>query len=66
MRSGRKPDLSLSISPGTLRELRDDFGFKNGIAGAHTARTMMLADLNTVLGAAPGEAKRKGLHLADR
>ena len=46
-------------SPGTLGGLKTDFGFKTGVSGAHTARTMMLADLTTLLGAAPGEAKRE-------
>ena len=48
-----------SKSPGTLGGLKTDFGFKTGVSGAHTARTMMLADLTTLLGAAPGEAKRE-------
>ena len=48
-----------SSSPGTLGTLRTEFGFKVGVSGAHTARTMMLADLTTLLGAVPGEAKRE-------
>jgi hypothetical protein len=42
-----------------LGELKTEFGFKVGVSGAHTARTMMLADLTALLGAAPGEAKRE-------
>jgi hypothetical protein len=45
--------------PGTLGDLKTGFGFKVGTSGAHTARTMMLADLTTLLEAAPEEAKRE-------
>jgi hypothetical protein len=45
--------------PGTLGALRAEFGFKTGVSGAHLARTMMLADLTTLLAAAPGNAKRE-------
>ena len=54
----RKFEATATTFPGTLGELRPEFGFKTGIGGAHTARTMMLADLTTLLGAAPGQAKR--------
>jgi hypothetical protein len=46
-------------SPGTLGVLNTEFGFKIGVSGAHLARTMMLADLTTLLAAAPGKAKRE-------
>lgn len=49
-------------SPGTLGVFRPDFGFKTGASGAHTARTMMLADLTTLLAAAPAEAKRENFN----
>jgi len=39
--------------------LRQEFGFKTGVSGAHTARPMMLADLNTLVGTAPAQAKRE-------
>jgi hypothetical protein len=42
-----------------LGTLRAKFGFKTGVGGAHTARTMMLADLTTLLGAALVEPKRE-------
>jgi hypothetical protein len=48
-----------SKSPGTLGNLKPECGFKTGISGAHTARTMMLADLTTLLAAAPAGAKRE-------
>ncbi|MCL5098270.1 MAG: DUF1819 family protein [Candidatus Omnitrophica bacterium] len=48
-----------SSSPGTLGELRTEFGFKAGVSGAHTARTMMLADITALLVTAPKEAKRE-------
>jgi len=40
-------------------EFRTDFGFKVGRSGAHTARTMMLADLRTLLTVAPEAATRR-------
>jgi hypothetical protein len=46
--------------PGTLGTLRTEFGFKVGVSGTHSARTMMLADLTSLLSAAPAEAKRDG------
>jgi len=58
MKGVRQSAASASSSPGTLGNLRPEFGFKVGVSGAHTARTMMLADLTTLLGAAPAEAKR--------
>jgi hypothetical protein len=42
-----------------LGELKTAFGFKDGIGGAHTARTMMLAELSILLEAAPRAAKRE-------
>jgi hypothetical protein len=59
MKSLSKSKPGLTGSPGTLGELKTEFGFKVGVSGAHTARTMMLADLTALLGAAPGEAKRE-------
>jgi hypothetical protein len=39
-------------------------GFKAGVSGAHMARTIMLPDLTTLLGAAPKEARREDfIHL---
>ena len=49
MKSASKSELGLTSSPGTLGTLRTEFGFKTGVSGAHTARTMMLADLTTLL-----------------
>lgn len=46
-------------SPGTLGDLQTEFGFKNGIAGAHSARTIMLTDLTALLAAASAQAKRE-------
>jgi len=51
MRRTTKAELGLVGSPGTLGELRTEFGFRAGVGGAHMARTMMLADLNTLLAA---------------
>ena len=51
-----------SSIPGTLGTLRTELGFKTGISGAHTARTMLLADLTALLGAASGEAKRENFN----
>ena len=59
MKGVRKSAASASGSPGNLGELRTEFGFKVGGGGAHTARTMMLTDLTTLLGAAPKESKRE-------
>jgi hypothetical protein len=59
MKGVRKSAASASSSPVTLGELRTEFGFKVGVSGAHTARTMMLADLTTLLGAAPTGSKRE-------
>lgn len=39
--------------------LRTEFGFKAGVSGAHTARTMMLTDLSVLLEAAPEGAGRE-------
>jgi hypothetical protein len=50
---------TLASNPGTLGELRPEFGFKIGVSGAHAARTMMLMDLTALLAAAPKEAKRE-------
>jgi hypothetical protein len=46
-------------SPGSLGDLRREFGFKTGASGAHLARTIMLADLTALLSAAPKTAKRE-------
>ncbi len=59
MKGASKSATSATSSPGTLGELRTEFGFKAGVSGAHTARTMMLADITTLLAAAPKEAKRE-------
>lgn len=58
MKSAFRSAASVSGGPGTLGELRTKFGFKTGVSGAHTARTMMLADLSTLLAQAPKDAKR--------
>jgi hypothetical protein len=59
MRLASQPGASVARSPGTLGELRTEFGFKTGVSGAHTARTMMLADLAALLAAAPRKANRE-------
>jgi len=50
----QKSDISLIGRPGTLGDLHADFGFKIGNGGAHSARTMMLADLTTLLAISKG------------
>lgn len=45
---------------GAFGEFRPDFGFKVGRSGAHTARTMMFADLRTLMTVAPESAARQG------
>lgn len=62
MKGASKSATSATSSPGCLGELRTEFGFKVGVSGAHTARTMMLADITTLLGAAPAEAKREDIN----
>ena len=59
MESFPKSKAGSTGCPGILGVLQPELGFKIGVSGAHTARTMMLADLTTLLGAAPGEAKRE-------
>lgn len=59
MKSVLNPATSASSSPGNLGELKPEFGFKTGVSGAHTARTMMLTDLTALLGAAPTGSKRE-------
>ena len=59
MKGVHKSAARASSRSGTLGELKTEFGFKTGVSGAHTARTMMLADLTTLLGAAPGQANRE-------
>jgi hypothetical protein len=59
MKGASKSAMGASGSPGTLGEPRRGCGFKTGVSGAHTARTMMLADLTTLLAAAPKDAKRE-------
>ena len=59
MNGARQMTVSLSSHPGALGELKTAFGFKDGIGGAHTARTMMLAELSILLEAAPREAGRQ-------
>jgi len=58
MKIASHTELVLSSGPGSLGDLQPCFGFKTGQSGAHAARTMMLADLTTLLAAAPHEAKR--------
>ena len=43
---------------GNLGDLHTDLGFKTGSSGAHSSRTMMLADLTALLSSAPAEARR--------
>ncbi len=62
MKGASKSATSATSSPGTLGELRTEFGFKTGVSGAHMARTMMLADLTALLFTAPKEAKRYTAH----
>jgi len=45
MKGASKSAAKVSSSPGTLETLRPEFGFKAGVSGAHTARTMMLKPL---------------------
>ncbi len=52
MKGASKSAIGASGSPGTLGELSPQFGFKTGVSGAHTARTMMLHDLASILVAA--------------
>lgn len=59
MKSAHKSAASASSSQAALGQLKTEFGFKTGVGGAHTARTMMLVDLTTLLGAAPTESKRE-------
>jgi len=59
MKGASKSAASVSGSPGTLGKLGTEFGFKAGASGAHTARTMMLADLTALLAAVKNkDAKR--------
>src|SRR5437879_6029155 len=51
-------DGALVNCPGTLGDLQPDLGFKAGSSGAHSGRTMMLADLTALLSSAPAHAKR--------
>ena len=53
-----KSNGGVTDCPGNLGDLRPDLGFKAGSSGAHSARTMMLADLTALLSNAPAEAKR--------
>ncbi len=59
MRGALTEQARTSTRPSTLGGLRIEFGFKRGVGGAHTARTMMLADLSILLAAAPKQAKRE-------
>jgi len=49
MEGASRSAVSATSSPGTLGTLRTEFGFKTEVSGAHTARTMMLADLTQQL-----------------
>jgi len=53
-----KSNGGVTDCPGNLGDLRPDLGFKAGSGGAHSSRTMMLADLTALLSSAPAEAKR--------
>jgi hypothetical protein len=53
-----KSNGGVTDCPGNLGDLHTDLGFKTGSSGAHSARTMMLADLTALLASAPAEAKR--------
>jgi hypothetical protein len=57
-----EPRTTSSGSPGTLGNLRREFGFKAGKSGAHTARTMMLADVTALLAEAPSGTRREGFN----
>ncbi len=59
MRSTTEPKPASLGAPGTLGEPRTACGFKTGVGGAHAARTMMLADLTTLLAVAPRRASRE-------
>lgn len=59
-----KSDGGLPDCPGTLGDLQLDLGFKAGNSGAHSARTMMLADLTALLSSAPAHAKRDAFNKA--
>jgi hypothetical protein len=53
-----KSNTGVTDCPGNLGDLHPGLGFKTGSGGAHSARTMMLTDLTTLLSNAPAEAKR--------
>jgi hypothetical protein len=53
-----KSEAGATVCPGSLGELHTDLGFKAGSGGAHSARTMMLADLTALLSKAPARANR--------
>jgi hypothetical protein len=53
-----KSSAGLADCPGNLGDLHPDLGFKAGSSGAHSAPTMMLADLTALLSSAPAEANR--------
>lgn len=52
-------EAEASIGPRSLGKLCPEFGFKAGRSGAHAARTMMLAELTTVLAAAGNKTTRE-------
>jgi hypothetical protein len=54
-----KSNGGLTVCPGSLGDLHTGLGFKAGSSGAHSARTMMLADVTALLSNAPAEAKRE-------
>jgi len=62
MSFNKKSKIDVHSSPGNLGELRPSFGFKTGRSGAHAARTMMLADLVTLLDHAPKNATPDNFH----
>jgi hypothetical protein len=53
-----KSDGGLPDCPEFLSDLQIDLGFKAGNSGAHSSRTMRLADLTALLSSAPAHAKR--------
>jgi len=59
MPSALAPAPPAPASPGNLGELQPALGFKIGVSGAHSARTMMLDDLSALIAAAPKGATRQ-------
>ena len=53
MPSALVPAPTALACPGNLGELQPALGFKIGVSGAHSARTIMLDDLSALITAAP-------------